>query len=288
MRQMDKAKTPARSAPAITAPAITAPAITALVALLALGGCNDSARRPAAEAAAGPLAPASQPDYAPPPRISSVTGKAGGSAIIAGSAAPDSRVRAETADQATYGATAGHDGRFEIELPMVGRSRLVALSVEGPSRSTRATGWLFVPPDAPERAVLLKAGAAAGPLAGAGLIAAVDYDPGGGVAASGRTAPNASVALAVDGGAGQEAQADPAGVWSVRITTALSAGPHVLHVRSGGARADRTVVLGGRSVSGVFQAIREHDAWRVDWTPPGGGAQSTLVLLANPQGSAPS
>jgi hypothetical protein len=250
--------------------------------LLGLGACGG---RPAApsQSDAGAAAPSSQSDYGPPPRIIAVASGTGGSALVSGEAAPDSRVRAVTTDQSTYGATTDHEGRFVLELPSASRSRLVALSAETPRRSERATGWLFIPPDAPERAVLLRAGAPAGPLAGADLIAAVDYDGAGGVAVSGRASPNAAVALAVDTSAPHELRADAAGAWSARLASALPAGPHVLHVRSGPERADRAFVLESRPIQGVFEATRERDDWRVDWTPPGGGGQTTLVLLGSPR-----
>jgi hypothetical protein len=253
----------------------------AAAALLPLCGCGQQPQRRAADVSTEPPAASAQSDYAPPPRIVAVATGTGGSALVSGQAAPDSRIRAVTTDQATYGATADHDGRFVLELPSAGRSRLVALSQEGARRSTRAVGWLFVPPDAPERAVLLRAGAPAGPLAGAGLMAAVDYDSGGGVAVSGRAQPNATVALSVDGGPAQEVRADGAGAWSARLAAPLPAGPHVLHVRSGSARVDRAVDVEARPIQGVFQATRERDDWRVDWTPPGGGAQTTVVLLGS-------
>jgi hypothetical protein len=249
-------------------------------ALLALAACGGS-RSATSEAGAGAAASSSPSDYAPPPRITAVASGTSGSALVSGEAAPDSRVRAVTTDQATYGATTGHDGRFVLELPSAERSRLVALSADTPRRSSRATGWLFIPPDAPEQAVLLRAGAPAGPLAGAGLIAAVDYDASGGVAVSGRVQPNASVSLSVDSGAAQDLRANAGGDWSARLANTLPAGPHVLHVRSGSDHADCAFVLQARPIQGVFQATRERGDWRVDWTPPGGGAQTTLVLVGS-------
>lgn len=214
-----------------------------------------------------------------PPVILSVAPGDGGSAEVSGLAAPDSRIRAVTTDQASYGSTTGHDGRFTLELPAVGRTRLVSLSMEEPNRSTLATGWLFVPSDLPARAILLRAGAPAEPLAGAGLIAAVDYDAGGGLTVSGRASPNEPLGLALDSGETQAIRTNAAGVWSVRYADKVSAGPHVLHLHTRTSTIDRPIVLSPRAFQGVFEAEREADDWRVDWRPRGGGAQTTLVFV---------
>jgi len=250
--------------------------VPALAAALGLAGCQ-APRQGDTQATPDPVE-AAQPTFVKPPVILSVTPGAGGAAEVNGLAAPDSRIRAVTADQASYGATTGHDGRFTLELPPVGRSRLVSLSMEGPDRSTVATGWLFVPPDLPQRAILLTAGAPAEPLAGAGLIAAVDYDAGGGLAVSGRAGPNETLGVALDAGGTQAIKTDAAGVWSLRFPDALAAGTHVLHLRTRTSNFDRPILLTPRPFQGLFEAVREANDWRVDWRPRGGGAQTTLVF----------
>lgn len=250
----------------------------ALAAALCLAGCH-GARQPQGDTQATPdPAEAAQPTFMKPPVVLSVAPGAGGSAEVNGLAAPNSRIRAVTTDQASYGATTGHDGRFTLELPSVGRTRLVSLSMEEPNRSTVAIGWLFVPPDLPQRAVLLKAGAPAEPLAGAGLIAAVDYDAGGGFTVSGRASPDEILGLALNSGGTQAIRTDAAGVWSMRFPDALRSGMHVLHLRTRTSNLDRPIVLAPRLFQGVFEAVRETDDWRVDWRPRGGGAQTTLVF----------
>ncbi len=255
--------------------------LTALAAALVLCGCQAQNGAPAADGGAPQPNEAPQPTFQRPPVVTSVSAGPGGVQLVKGVAAPDARIRALTPDPASYGATAGHDGRFSLELPAIGRGRLVHISIEAADRSTPAIGWLFIPPDKPERAVLLRPGTAAATLEGAGLLAAIDYDPGGAAAASGRTKPNAAVEIFVDGEKAGDAKAGPSGGWSVRLATAkpLAEGPHAIHVQTSDARVDRTVVLSSHKAAGVFQAVREPDGWRVDWTPSGGGAQTTLVLI---------
>lgn len=256
-------------------------AIVAAMAAL-LGACQGS-NAPAASDAAAARPDGAQLTFQSPPVVDRVETAANGGAILHGRAAPDSRVRAVTTDPASIGATTGHDGRFRLDLPPVGRTRLVMLSMEGANRSTGAAGWLFLPPDAPSQAVMLRPGAAAAPLAGAGLLAVIDYDPKGGVATAGRTSPNATVVVSVDSGAETQIRADAGGLWTLRLSTPLPPGAHDFHAHIGAMRVDRHVVLSARQVPGVFEAVREAGDWRVDWTPQGGGAQdkgaqTTLVL----------
>jgi hypothetical protein len=204
---------------------------------------------------------------------------AGGGVVLSGRASPNARIRADTLDKAAYGVTAADDGRFVLELPPSRLPRLVAVSVEGPRRSTPAQGWLFIPPDRPERAVLLRPGAGARAYPGAGLLATVDYDPAGGVAVSGVAAKNVPVEVSVDGGEFIASHSDAEGRWTARLPAALTPGAHELRARAGGVQVERQVDLSPPRASKAFAAEREKDDWRVDWIPPGGGSQTTLVLI---------
>jgi hypothetical protein len=260
-------------------PSFNAAAAGAFASALTLCAC-DRAPRPQVQQPAPSGTPSAAPaDYVQPPHILAVKRGAAGSMLVEGSAAPDARVRAVQTDGASFGATADHKGRYAVEVPPGKGPKLIALSTEDPTRSVRAQGWLFIPPDAPERAVLLRPGAAARPLAGASLIAAVDYGPGGGLAISGMAGRDAPVAVALDGAAIQETHADGQGIWTLQFASPAPPGAHVLHVRSGAAHADVNVVLASRPARGLFQAGREAADWRIDWTPPGGGAQTTLLIL---------
>jgi hypothetical protein len=267
---------PASDPKASARPALMA---TTLAAMAVLAGCD---RRPGPSTAVAGVAPtAAQAGFLAPPRILSVSTPGGraGAATIAGVAGAGARIRAVTTDQLAYGATAADNGRFSLDLPPATRSRLVAISVESPRRSIPALGWLFLPPDQPARAVLLRPGAGAMALPGADLLAAVDYDGGGGATASGFAPPNTMVDVFVDSTEPQETRSDAEGFWAVRFAQALSAGPHVIHVRAVAAQIDRKVVLAARRVTGPFQAVREAEDWRVDWSPTGGAAQTTLIFL---------
>lgn len=250
-----------------------------LVALgLTLWGCGRPGGAGAPAAAVGTVAfTAAQKGYVSPPRILKLTARSGGGVAVTGQADPDARIRAVSSDNGAVGVTTGGDGGFTLDIPPARHAELVALSVESAHRSTPAQGWLFLPPEAPVGAVLLRPGAGARAFAGASLFATVDYDAGGGVALAGLAKPNTPVEAAAETGEPQTTRADAEGRWSLRLTTPLSPGVHVLHVRSAGTSVDRTVTLAARKPNGVFEAARGADGWRIDWTPPG-GAQTTLVF----------
>jgi hypothetical protein len=249
--------------------------IASALAVLALGGCGGPGEAGQAEAAAE-----ADTGYADPPQATAVLALPGGGMTIVGRAAPDARVRATTPSGDTHGATAGADGIYRLDLPASDSGRLVSLSVGDADRAVAADGWLFIPPDRPRSAAMLRPGAAARPLAqDAGLIGAVDYDAAGGVAVAGFTAPETDVQALVDGRPAGDARSDGAGFYSLRLDRQIAAGTTRIAVRSGDASAQRTVRLAAATPSQVFSATRQSDGWRIDWLTPGGGVQTTQIFF---------
>jgi hypothetical protein len=247
--------------------------------IAALGACGQRDRGPSLSAAADPTR--SESGYLAPPQIQAVVGQPGQPLMVKGVGAPDARIRAVTPEHKGYGATADGKGKFALEIPASASPLLIAVSEEDPRRSVPTEGWLFVPPDAPGRAVLLRPGAASRPLAaGSGLIAATDFDGAGGGALSGVSAPGAVVEVSVDGGAVIRGHADERGVFGVRLGAdkAITAGAHSIKVTAHGQSAERSVQFTAGSTPLTFTAAREVDGWRVVWSLPGGGNQTTFVL----------
>ncbi len=250
-----------------------------LLTASALAACG----RKGAEALIG-----AQPDptraearYLDPPQVLAVRGRAGESLVLEGRASPDSRIRAVTPDNKAYGATADHKGRFSLEIPPSNQPLVIALS-EGEGRNMlQAEGWLFVPPDDPDRAVMLRAGAPARPLAdGAGLIAATDFDSAGGAGVSGVAAPNTEVEVSLDGGAAVHVQSDARGVYAARLGVdhPIAAGTHQVKVTTHGQSLDRSLQFAAGTASQIVSASKEAGGWRLVWMMPGGGSQTTFVL----------
>jgi len=254
-------------------------AFAGLTAAAVLAACS----APPAPEAPTPVSEAEKAGYMPGPVLERVAAAPGG-VVVHGTARAGGRVRATAASGEAYGATADQRGRFALEIPVPGGGPLFAkLSVQDGQRSTPAEGWLFSPPGDPAAATLLRPGAPALVVRrDAPLIAAVDYDAGGGAAVSGRAAAGAEVRLTVDGVASGTARADRAGRWSIRLNR-VPPGAHVLRASSGGQTRERRVVLAAGSPGAGAAIVQEPDGWRVDWAPPGGGSQSTIVFTDGEQ-----
>jgi hypothetical protein len=253
--------------------------ILTLAAAASLSGCE----RKSAAALLGSGDPAHAPSgYLTPPKVTSVSGPVAGMLNISGVGAPETRIRGVTPDRRGYGATSDKAGRFTLEAPPVATPLLIAVSEEQDGgRQLSADGWLFVPPDAPSHAVVLRAGAPSRPLpGGGGLIASTDFDAGGGGAVSGVTTPGAEVDITVDGGPVTRTHADTQGIYAAHLGAdkPLSSGAHTLRVTVGGQTIERGLIFNAASTTQTFNAVHEADGWRVAWTTPGGGVQTTFII----------
>ncbi len=240
---------------------------------------------------AGPDPVQAQNGYLAPPVVTAVSAAQNGASVINGASGPGARIRAVTAEGKAYGATAGDDGHFALTIPRAAEPELLWLSTQGDRRSVEAEGWLFVPPDAPTRAVVLRPGAPARPLnTTAGLIAAVDFDGAGGAAVAGMAAPGAEVSIALDGGRPVAVRADARGAFGARFGLSSRIGPglHSVSVSSGGRSLQRSLEFAATAPAKTYSFERRPEGWRVAWIPPGtpastpSAAQTTLVLVGNP------
>lgn len=242
-----------------------------LVGLL-LAACNGEA---APEADASAEAPA----YAAPPVATQVRLEAG-RAVVTGRAGPDERVRLIEMDGTAHGVTADADGAFSISLPGAGAGdRLYNLSVERAGQSVSSDGWLFSPASAPERAVMLRPGGASLPVGPAPLLAVVDIDSGGGVALAGVAEGDQDVSLSLDGRTVARVRADEEGRWFSVLSSAVTPGLHRLGATAGNQRDEREVEVAAIRPAGAIETAPATDGVRVAWSLPGGGAQTTLILL---------
>lgn len=229
------------------------------------------------------------PEPPPPPAADAAAAFAAPPAVVAVAVADDGlevrglagageRVRLLAAGGDAHGATADESGRFAVRIPASGADQLFGLTVQRQGRAVPAEGWLYVPPGGAGSALVLRPGAPAAPLEGAPLLAAVDYDGGGGLAVSGRTAPGTAVRVLLDGVVAGETEADATGLYGVRLASPAAPGPHDIQVNAGGLRVERRLVLAAAPPDGVVGSAPMEGGWRVAWRPPGGGAQTTYVL----------
>lgn len=223
---------------------------------------------------------ADAPAYTAPPVADRVLAGEAGQVTAEGRAGPDERVRVIQMDGTAHGVTADGAGNFSISVPAASAAdRLFNLSVDRSGQSVSSDGWLFSPMAAPSRAVMLRIGGASLPVGPAPLLAVVDMDAGGGVALSGRADPGTTVHVTVDGEAMGTAQADQGGRWFVVLTSTVTPGLHRLVASAGDQQMARDVMLVPQHGEGPLEASPVDGAVRIAWALPGGGSQTTWILL---------
>lgn len=253
-------------------------ALAGLVPLLGLTGCGD-ARQPWKPAPPkGP--PAAEAAYVAPPAMTGV--RFGADALtLEGAAAPGAKVMLGTPTGETLSAEADADGRWSVQAPAVSSVRLYGLFMTVAGRKVTSEGYLALTPDG--RAVLLRAGGGARVLAQGSRpprILAIDYDNDGGAVISGVGTPDADVGLRIDRSAGGASVVGSDGRFAIPVVRPLAHADHAFEVAGEGGE-DSVIVPTARAEppgAAVFRAAPLPDGgWRIDWTTPGGGVQTTLL-----------
>ncbi len=234
--------------------------------------------------------PAQQSAYAPPPELTDATRGADGGVTLSGRAPPESRVRLNSPEGQSLGATAGKDGAWSLALAPSATPRMFALSAEVAGRPVRGEGPVLVLPAPGPPALTPRAGfgALAVGRATTPTIVALDYDAGGGAAVAGLAAPKSSVRLLIDGMPAGSDQADDRGRFAIMaVGGPVSAGDRLVQVTTDAGGAQARVGLSAPTAPGAaaYLARREDGHWRIDWSLPGGGVQTTLVFDVAPSGS---
>jgi len=219
--------------------------------------------------------------YARAPVLTGATQNGEETFVIAGNARPDGRVRVQYQGRRAVGTTADSDGHFRIEVPAANPGGIYDVSMEDSGRLMHAEGRLFVPFNHPEKAVLLRAGSASLPLNNmAATVATVDYDGSGGAALSGKVTPHTQVDLLMDGEIRGRAVSDDEGRYSLttQIPPPVSGAAGLdLTIQAGKISTQKTVPVSLPDKSAGDRVSAVDGGWRVDWTLPGGGMQTTLV-----------
>ncbi len=249
----------------------------ALCVAVILSGCQ----KPHTGADTDPAAGLRQYGYTAAPVIVAVAQPSPGTVVVTGQALPDGRVRFLYGQARAVGVTADSQGRFTAELPISGAGGIYDLSMEDGGALQHAEGRLFVPAGQPTKAVLLRPGAPAAPIASHAMgIVAVDYDSAGALGVAGRVAPRAVANLVVNGEVRAQPVSDAAGKY-LAVTqipqpadTAVSV---ALSIEAAGAEWKRTISVS--AAADDQESVTAMDGgWRVDWRIPGGGTQTTLVF----------
>ena len=243
----------------------------------ACGGGDESWKAQADPTAADTTAEAG---YLAPPEV--VSARLDGQAVrIEGSSAPGAQVRIAPPRGEPIFVKADVAGRWRATLTPSQPVHLFGLSMTDGSRAAQAEGYVMM--TAEGRVAQLRAGAGALSLAPASAgprILAMDYDRDGGAVVSGTAAPGAALGLRIDRARRGETKADRRGRFSISLPEPLTMGAHEVEVAGEGGedllRADITPA--GPISPGPYVGQRTPYGWRVDWMPPGGGVQTTLIF----------
>lgn len=226
---------------------------------------------------------APDPGYHAAPEVSGVTRATDGGVSLSGRALPSSPVRMVSPAGAPIETRADGSGAWSAPLGPVSEPTLYRLTEEAGGQTVEAEGLIAVLPGAPTVAVL-RAGSGAEVVRAAGAgplkILAVDYDVSGATVVSGTARASATVRVLVDGQPASEGAAGPDGRFSLTLPKPLSPGPHRLQALTPQAMAEADVSLTPPipPKGAPYLAQAQPSGWRVDWTTPGGGAQTTLLL----------
>ncbi len=244
----------------------------------ALAGCGPSG---GGVAPAGRTASSPEGSYLAPPALESAQHFASGRILLVGRAPPTAHVRLASPQGQALFATSDRAGAWRLSLPASPETRLFGLSVIDASRPLQAQGYQAVTPGG--TVAELRAGAGARVLDAGGRrprILALDFDRKGGAVISGFATAGSALGVRIDGVARGSARAGPDGRFTLAFDEPLAPGPHRFEVVTAGGTSgvDAVVSAAGALTTGPFSAARAGEAWRIDWTTPGGGMQSTLLF----------
>ena len=207
-----------------------------------------------------------------PPRLDAAD-FSGDGVVVSGHAEPNRRVVLSDQTGLAAAASADAQGAFSIRLAARSGLSLWRIDMASGAEEARTGQWLAVS-TTDRTVVVLRAGASARPVGPAGLLATADYD-GGGLLVAGRASPGQQVQVALNEGLVRTALADESGWYEARFP-AVGPGAHRLRAQSATTLHEVPLVL--TAPSGALDFAREPAGLRIDWSPPGGGAQSTWIV----------
>lgn len=238
-------------------------AIAGLICL-AVAGCAP----PAAEQAGPPPAPAVVDGWTRPPTIESVRRVSTG-LIFSGQSEPGARVVLRSDTGPAHAASADSRGHFEIRMALPAADLMLHPETQIGQDAVPSPDRLLVVAGPRGPVAILRPGGATRRLDAAPALDAIDSD-GRMRLVSGRSSPTGAPVELNAGGQAGRVMPDAAGRWSLVLTP--SAGPD--EIRVGG----RTFTWPGEGVGeGPLRVERAGAGWRVLWSGPGGGRQTTWL-----------
>jgi len=237
------------------------------VVLCAAGvGCSP----PAPPAAEKVRAPAALEGWTRPPMIRSVRRIPGG-LVFSGQAEPGARVVLRSDSGPAHAAAADDQGRFEIRMTAPAGDLLLRPETQVGQDAAPAPERLLIVAGGRGPVAILRAGAATRRLDRAPPLGAVDSD-GRMRLASGVSGPVGEPLDVSAGGEGGAVKSDVAGRWS--LVLGPSSGPDEIRV---GGRSFTWPGEGAGDASAGIRVERAGAGWRVVWSGPAGGRQTTWL-----------
>jgi len=225
-----------------------------MLGALTVSACGQQAQ-PTAEAT-------QETGWVMPPQIDAVTAS-GRELVVSGKAAPLGRVVVSGAGDLAYAVGADAEGRFELRVPRPAHDTLFLVEARTGQTGFPAPYRLLIGADPQAPIALLAVGAPTQRLDPGPSLDAVDTD-GRASFVSGRAGKGAAVS--VEGSAQRTATAGAEGRWRLAGsgdgTTPIRVGGVAYAPQPGGASAPNTLERAGAG-------------WRIAWSAPGGGRQST-------------
>ena len=235
-----------------------------------------------------PLPPAdvqsAQVGYLQAPRLTAST-LSDRSFSVKGLAAKGARIRLSSPEGQAFGTTADDRGEWQIDVPrrgaMTQQALLFGLSEDIDGRIIQAEFYVALLPDPQVPVVLLRAGTGAQTLSQGAVfsIATADFDGAGGLTVSGFAPAGKAIKARVNGSETIETLAGQDGRFSLGLASSASSLVRQIQIQSGiDQRALTLDVSAHRLPAGTLaDRTRLASGWRIDWTTPSGGVQTTYV-----------
>ncbi|OYW29018.1 MAG: hypothetical protein B7Z44_06195 [Caulobacter sp. 12-67-6] len=218
---------------------------------------------------------------APPQILGAERGPAG--LVLKGVGTPQASVRLGAPTGESVVGQIDASGGWSLAVPQTNGVGLYGLSMTRGGRTVQAEGYVMVTPEG--ELALLRAGAGAwrlSPGSASPNILAIDVDQEGGAVISGVATPGAGLGVRVDRTPRAVGQAGEDGRFSLSLSEPVGPGSHDIQVSGEGGEQRITVTVSPAAplISGPVRAQRVDVGWRIDWMTPGGGVQTTLIILA--------
>ncbi len=235
-----------------------------------------------------PIPPAdvqsAQVGYLQAPRLTATT-LLDRSFSVKGSAAKGARIRLSSPEGQAFGTTADDQGVWQIDVPRSAarpqQALLFGLSEDIEGRIIQAEFYVALLSDPQVPVVLLRAGTGAQTLANGTVFAitTADFDSAGGLTVSGFAPAGKPIKASLDGSGAIETFAGQDGRFSLGLAPSTPAVARQIEIQSGiDQRTLSLDVSAHRLPAGTLaDTTRLVGGWRIDWTTPSGGVQTTYI-----------